>query len=342
MKAIVWKAIGLVETETDWETPNISDREVLVRVRAAGVCTTDIHMVQGKLDFAKPPWILGHEMAGTVERVGAEVSGWLVGDRVVVDPVVACGCCSACRTGKKYLCPSGGELGTTYGQGGYGQFVAVKPENLYRLPDALSFAEGAMMEPLNCTMGAIQRVGNMVGADVAVFGPGPAGLLFLQLAKAYGASSVTLIGLDDDRLQLGKRLGAGRVLNLHSAAGREQLPEMEFDVVIEASGSMAAVRDCFDRVRSGGTVVLYGLNGSDQPTIVSDRIVGKDLTIVTCVSAPLLWEQGIRLTESRHINVKDIVTHSVPFEAAEITLQNILNGQFIGVKAVILHDVKEE
>jgi L-iditol 2-dehydrogenase len=336
MEAIVWKKIGLVERVLGWHKPSISSREVLVRVRAAGICTTDLHMITGELQFAEPPWILGHEIAGTVEEIGAEVSDWEIGDRVIVDPVVTCGNCRYCQNGKKYLCPEGGELGTNFGQGGYGQFVAVKPVNLYRLPDAMTYIEGAMMEPLNCTMGAMVRVDNIVGAHAAVFGPGPAGLLFVQLAKAFGASSVTLIGLQDDRLALGAKLGADRLLNISTAQGREQLEQGGFDVVIEASGSMAAVRDCFHYVEKSGTVVLYGLNGSNEPSIVSDHIVGKDLSVVTCISAPLLWEKGIRLVQSGQVNVKDIVTHPIAFgEDAVKVLGQLITRQFNGTKAVM-------
>ena len=120
MRAIVWQPDGKLEEVADWPAPAPADDEVLVRVRAAGICSTDLHMVSGRLDFAKPPWVLGHEIAGTVERVGTRVSGWQAGDRVVVDPVVGCGRCRSCQSGRKYLCPAGGELGTTIGGGGYG------------------------------------------------------------------------------------------------------------------------------------------------------------------------------------------------------------------------------
>ncbi|MBB6734035.1 zinc-dependent alcohol dehydrogenase [Cohnella zeiphila] len=337
MEALVWKDTG-VETERSLQPPANNDREVLIRVRAAGVCTTDIHMIQGKLNFAKPPWILGHEMAGVVERTGAEVAGWKAGDAVVVDPVVSCGNCTYCQQGKKHLCSRGGELGTTCGQGGYGQYVVVPPSNLYRLPAGMSFVEGAMMEPLNCTMGAVDRVPRMAGAHAVVFGPGPAGLLFAQLAKVYGASTVTMVGMDNERLELGKRLGADLVVNIRSPEERKRLDDMRFDVAIEASGSPDAVRDCFALAASGGTVVLYGLSGLDRPSIVSDQVVGKDLTVVTCISAPHLWEQGIRLTASGRINVKDMVTHPVPFDDAQGVLNDILKGRFRGTKAVILHN----
>ncbi|ANE45816.1 hypothetical protein SY83_05335 [Paenibacillus swuensis] len=335
MRALVWKVDGKVHLERDYPQLKISTQEILVRVQAEGVCMTDVHMVRGALDFAKPPWVLGHEIAGIVDEIGSEVTGWQVGDRVIVDPVVACGSCKHCLTGKKYLCPNGGELGTTRGSGGYGEFVAVKPGNLYRLPEELSFAEGAMMEPLNCTLGAMERVPNVVGHDVLVFGPGPAGLLFVQLAKAYGALRVTLVGTSRDRLDLGKRLGADETVLLSEGPLSEQLTGLEFGIVIEASGSPEAARDCFRYVESSGTVVLYGLSGSGEPNLQTDQIVRKDLTVVTCISAPLLWEKGIRLVLAGKVNVRDLITDTYLFEEAEEPVNEIIEGKRVVTKAMI-------
>jgi threonine dehydrogenase-like Zn-dependent dehydrogenase len=337
MRAIVWKEDGTLQLESEWPAPPVGDDEVLVEIRAAGVCSTDIHMIRGNLPFAKPPWVLGHEMSGVVVETGRLVHGWAAGQRVIIDPVVTCGYCEPCLSGKKYLCEAGGELGTTYGSGGYGQFVAVKPSNLYPLPDALSFAEGAMMEPLNCTMGAVERVPNMAGSRVLVFGPGPAGLLFCQLAKAYGALHVTLAGLSDPPLQLGQRLGADRIVNLAEHAAKHALSGETFDVVIEASGSVEAVRDGMACIAKGGTLVLYGLNGSPQPNLVSDQIVLNDMTVVTCISAPLLWNKGIRLVESGKVNVNALITDRIAFDDAAVYLNEMVRGQFRPVKMMILH-----
>jgi threonine dehydrogenase-like Zn-dependent dehydrogenase len=337
MKALVWKELNKVEMELEQPLAAISSHEVLVRIKAAGICTTDIHMASGKLDFAKPPWVLGHEMSGTIEHVGQDATGWRAGERVIIDPVVSCGSCRYCLIGKKYLCAEGGELGTTYGSGGYGEFVIAKSSNLYRLPAELSFEEGAMMEPLNCTLGAIDRVNNIVGSHVAVFGAGPAGLLFIQLAKAYGAISVVLLDIKDEPLELGKRLGADGIVNIAKVSVRDFFAGKEIDVVVEASGSAQAIKDCFDYVASSGTVVLYGLNGLDQPTIQSDQIVGKDLTVVTCTSAPLLWDKGIRLVQSGKVNVRDIVTRRVLFADAEIVIDTILQGKSSTTKTMITY-----
>ncbi|MRN52643.1 zinc-dependent alcohol dehydrogenase [Paenibacillus monticola] len=335
MKAYVWKETGRIEKEIHWSTPEYGSHEVLIAIKSEGICTTDIHMVSGKLDFAKPPWVLGHEMSGVIVKIGDDVKGWKIGDRVVIDPVVSCGSCKYCLTGKKYLCPDGGELGTNYGSGGYGEFVVAKPSNLYRLPAEMSFAEGAMMEPLNCTLGAIDRVRNMVGSHVAVFGAGPAGLLFIQLARAYGAIKVTLLDIKDEPLALGLRLGADEVVNITKVSLQDYFAEQEIEVVVEASGSEAAIGHCFEFVASSGTVVLYGLNGLHTPTITSDMIVGKDLSIVTCTSAPLLWYKGIRLVQAGKVNVKDIITQQVPFDEAEALLEEIMDGKSSATKTVL-------
>jgi threonine dehydrogenase-like Zn-dependent dehydrogenase len=337
MKALVWKELNKVEMELKRPLEAISNHEVLVRIKAAGVCTTDIHMAIGKLDFGKPPWVLGHEMSGVIEQVGQDVKGWVAGERVIIDPVVSCGSCRYCLIGKKYLCAEGGELGTTYGSGGYGEFVITRPSNLYRLPAELSFEEGAMMEPLNCTLGAIDRVKNIVGSHVAVFGAGPAGLLFVQLAKAYGAISVVLLDIKDEPLELGRRLGADQAINSMKTLTKDFFAGKEIDVVVEASGSAHAIKDCFNYVATSGTVVLYGLNGFDQPTIQSDQIVGKDLTVVTCTSAPLLWDKGIRLVQSGKVNVRDIVTRQVHFQDSEAVINAILQGKSNATKTMITY-----
>ncbi len=341
MRAIVWQPDGRLEEVADWQVPALADDEALIRVRAAGICSTDLHMVSGKLDFAKPPWVLGHEIAGTIEQVGPRVAGWRAGDRVVVDPVVGCGSCRSCLSGRKHSCPNGGEIGTTIGSGGYGAYVVAKAGNLYRLPDSMTFEEGAMMEPLNCTFGAIERVRNLAGSRVAVFGGGPAGLLFLQL----GASFVTLLDIREEPLRLGLRLGADEIIDLSRETVLGLVGSMGdewFDVVIEASGSLEAVKACFEAVAPGGTVVLYGLNGSAEPSIRSDQIVGKDLSIVTCISAPLLWDKGIRLAASGRVNVKDIISHRVPFSSGAAFLNEMIHRKAEVAKAIITEEADKQ
>ena len=334
MKALVWDKLESIRLMHDLPQPEPSGNEVVVRVMAAGVCTTDLHMVRGKLPFAQPPWILGHEIAGIVHGVGDGAMPWKPGDRVVVDPVVGCGCCRFCLSGKKHLCGDGGEIGTTVGNGGYGQFVVAGASNLYRLPSCMSFEEGAMIEPLNCTAGAIERVSNMAGAHAIVFGAGPAGLLFVQLARAYGALTVTLVGTSESSLALGRKLGADRTVMLKDV---DALNEHRYDVAIEASGSVRGVKDCIRFVARGGTVVLYGLHGTNAAVIDSDDIVVKDLTVVTSIAAPRLWSKCIDFVEHDIIRVSDIISHRLPMLQAEAFLNDLVSGRESVMKLILLY-----
>ena len=152
MKALVIRDGHLELQERPCRPPEWG--EALVRVHAVGICATDLHLLDGSQRFDRIPQVLGHEISGVVESVGGGVPSHWMGSRVIVDPVIGCGVCPYCHAGRKLLCKGGGELGTTGGDGGYAECVTVPATNLYRWPETLSFEEGTIMEPLNCTWGA--------------------------------------------------------------------------------------------------------------------------------------------------------------------------------------------
>ncbi len=304
--------------------------EALVRVRAVGICATDLHLLNGSQRFDRIPQVLGHEIAGLVESVGSGVPSDWVGSRVIVDPVIGCGVCPYCHAGRKLLCKAGGELGTTGGDGGYAEYVTVPAANLYRWPDTLSFEEGTLMEPLNCTWGAFLKAQAQPGESVLIFGSGPAGLLFLALARTSGCTPVFMIGRGEVRLNSAKQFGAaetwvyrdadlqGKVLQATGGKGA--------DIVVEASGADIAVRQAFEWVRPGGRVVLYGVSDAGQPNILSDRIVQKDLQVVAGIGSPLLWDRGVQLAGGGRIDFRSLVTHRFPLEKAEEALSTARDG----------------
>jgi threonine dehydrogenase-like Zn-dependent dehydrogenase len=159
----------------------------------------------------------------------------------------------------------------------------------------------------------------------------------VQLAKAYGALSVTLVGTRDEKLALGKQLGADTTINISTSSLAAELGDRHYDVAIEASGNEQAIADCFHTVQKSGTVVLYGLSGARHPTIDTDIIVSKDLTVVTCISAPLLWEKGIRLVRAGKINLRHLITHTVSFDDAPALLNALIKKREHPTKVIILH-----
>jgi len=328
MKALVIRDGHLELQERPCRPPGWG--EALVRVHAVGICATDLHLLNGSQRFDRIPPVLGHEIAGAVESVGSGVSSDWVGSRVIVDPVIGCGVCPYCHAGRKLLCKAGGELGTTGGDGGYAEYVTVPAANLYRWPEALSFEEGAVMEPLNCTWGAFLKAQAQPGESVLIFGSGPAGLLFLALARTAGCAPVFMIGRGEVRLGLAKRFGAAETWVYRDADLREKVLQATggrgADIVVEASGANIAVRQAFDWVRPGGRVVLYGVSDSNQPNILSDRIVQKDLQVVAGIGSPLLWDKGVQLAVGGLIDFRSLVTHQYPLEKAEEALATARDG----------------
>jgi len=336
MKALVVKDGHLELQQRPCRSPGWG--EALVRVRAVGICATDLHLLAGSQRFERTPQVLGHEICGVVEKIGDGVSSDWTGSRVIVDPVIGCGVCPYCRAGRKLLCKTGGELGTTGGDGGYAGYVTVPAANLYRWPETLSFEAGAMMEPLNCTWGAFLRAQAQPGESVLIFGSGPAGLLFLALARTSGCSPVLMIGRGEVRLNAAKRLGATQTWSYRDTDLKEEVLQATMgrgpDIVIEASGADKAVGQAFEWVRPGGRVVLYGVSDTGRPNILSDRIVQKDLYVVTGIGSPLFWDKGVQLAAGGLIDFHSLVTHRFPLEKAEEALATARDGDH-AIKVVL-------
>jgi threonine dehydrogenase-like Zn-dependent dehydrogenase len=209
----------------------------------------------------------------------------------------------------------------TGGDGGYAEYVNVPAANLYRLPTQLSFEEGALIEPLNCTYGAFVKALPHPGESVLIFGDGPAGLLFAQVAHAHGCGPILMVGGSRLRLELSCQLGVAESWDYRDpdvADGVLRATDGEGpDIAVEASGANDAVRQTFALVRRGGRVVLYGITGAHNANIPSDLIVAKDLIIVTGIGSPLLWDEVIALAASGSVDLKTLVTHRFALEEFE-------------------------
>jgi L-iditol 2-dehydrogenase len=245
-------------------SPLPQEDEVVVEVQRAGVCGTDIHIFHDLYPRVRPPVTIGHEFCGVVAQVGPHVKEWKVGDRVAVDTAASfCDSCKFCRSGQTQLCDQRLGYGSSR-DGAFASFVSVRQGALHRLPDHISFQEGALCEPLACATHAVMEISSTApGKTVLVTGPGTIGLLVLQVAKARGANVIiTGTEKDEKRLQLALHFGADHYLQINKKDPLPLISELTcgygVDIALECSGAVGGVNDCLSFVRKGGEIIQVG------------------------------------------------------------------------------------
>jgi len=253
------------------QRPDPAADEVLVRMREVGICGSDVHYYEhGRIGdhVVEDPLVLGHESAGEVEAVGADVADLASGDRVALEPGVPCRRCGHCKRGDYHLCPDVTFMATPPHDGAFAEYVAWPADFAYRLPESVSTREGALCEPLSVGIHVARRGNVSTGDTVLVTGAGPIGLCVLEAVRAAGATDVLISDVVESKLDLAAARGADRTIDVSDESLVDAVDDYTdgrgADVVVEASGADPAVRATTDAVRRGGTVVLVGL-GDDEP-----------------------------------------------------------------------------
>ncbi|HEY8457496.1 MAG TPA: zinc-dependent alcohol dehydrogenase family protein [Actinopolymorphaceae bacterium] len=275
MKAAIISAPGQVDVETVPD-PTPGPRDVVVAVAGCGICGTDLHILEG--EFAPSlPVVPGHEFAGEVVAVGSEVTELATGDQVAVDPSLHCGECHYCRRARGNLCERWAAIGVTTA-GGAAEYALAPVKNCYRLPEGVSTADAALIEPLSCAVRGFDVLPRMLGDHYLVYGAGTMGLMMLELAKRAGAGSVSVVDINPARLETARILGCSA-----SATSADELAEnypRGWDVVIDCTGVEAAIRDGLTRVGRGGTFLQFGVASYDaRAEIEPYKIYNQEITI---------------------------------------------------------------
>lgn len=257
MKAIHFPAKGAV-LFGERPDPCPGPGEVLVAVRASGLCHTDIEVMRGNYGSSAFPVVPGHEFAGVVADIGADVTGIAAGDRVVVDPNVACGACRACRRGWAHLCDRLGAYGVTM-DGGFAALSVVRASALHPIGD-LPFGRAALAEPVGCVLNGIDALGVGMAETALIFGAGPMGVLMALALRRHGVTDVAMVDLDDSRLALADSFGLGAI-----AAGSAALDRWRHgaDLVVDATGVPAVAASLTDYVAPGGGGLFFGVCPTD-------------------------------------------------------------------------------
>ena len=327
MKALVWEGPYKM-TLKEVEKPRPRAGEVLIRTKSVGVCGSDLEIYTGGFAPAISPLILGHEACGVVEEVTEGVDNIRVGERVVIDPGIFCGKCEFCRKGSYWQCDHRDILGMQTHNGAYAEFFVMPGMSCYTIPDDMNWDEAALIDILADPLHSMNMIPLRIGETAAVFGPGPGGLCFVQLAKIAGASMVILIGTREERLELGKKLGADITINIKKKSALDEIMNITrgrgVDIGIEASGSTQALADTLKVTRKQGRVMVFGIY-NDNARLDMQDMHRRELTIFGSSGCPWSMPTAINLIAANKIEVKPMITHRVNLEE----LENLFNDGII-------------
>jgi L-iditol 2-dehydrogenase len=330
MKAVVLQGTKKMEL-LDWNYPIPASHEVVVKVKSCGICGTDQHIYHGHPGSAEvhPPIVLGHELAGEVVEVGAEVMNLQIGDRVSIDPNIYCGICEYCRSNRAHLCNHLQAIGVTR-DGGMGEYCAVPAANCYRIPDQMKYEEAALVEPLGCVLHGFKKINLSSLSKVLIIGGGFIGQLFLQLVKNQRVQSVLVSEPAENKKDLLYKLGADEVIHPSRAAG------LEADVVIECVGRPESMELAVQSAAKGGQVLLFGVAAPETKISVSPfEIFSKELTIKGSFVNPYTHEEAIALIAKKVVEVESLISHRFTVEELTAVMADFSNLKVS--KAIIKH-----
>ena len=322
MKAARLVAVGQPLAMQEVPVPAVGDREVLVRVKAAGICHSDAHYRAGDSPAGPLPLTLGHEVAGVVERVGVQVASLKPGDRVCLHYLVTCGDCTYCSRGNEQFCVEGEMIGK-HRDGGYAEYICVPARSIVRLPDEIPFEHGAALMCSSSTcLHALRKARLQGGETVAVFGSGGLGMSAIQLALALGALEVYAVDINEAKLELAERYGAIGV----NAARVDPVAEIKrltrgrgVDVAVEVVGLPQTMRQALLSLAVMGRAALVGLTQESFEVYPYTELVGKEAEIIGS-SDHLLSELPTLLEFARRgtLDLSEVITRTVPLDAEAI------------------------
>lgn len=305
----------------DLPTPEIGDEDVLVRVRACGICGSDVHGYDGSSGRRIPPLVMGHEASGVIARVGRNVRQFREGDRVTFDSTVYCGKCFFCRRGQMNLCDNRNVLGVSCGDyrrhGAFAEYIAVPQHIVYRLPDKVPFEQAALIESVSIAFHAVNRTPIRLGDTAVVVGTGMIGLLVVQTLKQTGCSRIIAVDIDDYKLERAREFGADEGLNSRNVDVAAEIAARTegrgADVALEVVGASASLGTAIGSLRKGGALTLVG-NLSPQVELPLQAVVTRELTLLGSCSSSGEYPLCIEMMASGAINVAPLISATAPLE----------------------------
>ncbi len=337
MKALLLTEVGKFSYQ-DVETPEISPDEVLIRVKAASICGSDVHGYDGSSGRRIPPIIIGHEAAGIIEKVGANVKEYVAGDHVTFDSTQYCGECIYCGMGKVNLCTNRKVFGVSCGdyrhEGAMAEFIKVPARILYKIPKDLDFNAAAVIEPLTVALHAINRTDIKLGDNVLVVGAGTIGLMLIKLLSISNASKIIVSDLDEMKLNMAKESGATHCFGVDLKEKIQEICPGGVDVVFEAVGITPTVQNSISCVKTGGIVTLVG-NVSKTIDFPLQEVVTREINLVSSCASAGEYAKCIELVAENKVDISDIISKVAPLEDGQEWFDRLHSGEKGLIKVVL-------
>lgn len=326
MRAVVFTAEGELSLE-EREKPQPGYKEILIETAAVGICGTDTHVFDGEFEGTIFPLVPGHEATGTIVALGAAVNDgvfdFAIGDRVAVNPSTTCGECEFCQNGHQNLCRFWNGLGVVASDGAAQQFFTAPAGNVHKLHPDTDINEAALIEPLACAIRGWDVLPRRLGDHVLVYGAGTMGLLMAQLAGRAGAATVTIIDLNEQRLEVAAECG----IELRYTSADDALRE-KWDVVIDCTGNIRAIEDGLPRVKPAGFFQDFGVAPADKLASFSPfRIYRDEISIVGTMAVLNSFGRAVELFEAGAINATAMISHSFTLDDYTEALEQFRRGE---------------
>jgi L-iditol 2-dehydrogenase len=322
--------------------PTCGPDDALVRVHACGICASDVHYYEyGAIGryVVEAPMILGHEAAGEVISVGARVTSLSVGTRVAIEPGVTCGRCRYCKQGRYNLCAQVVFYATPPVHGALAEYAVIRADFAHPIPDAVTYAQAALVEPISVGIHAARLTGVQPGSTVVVLGGGPIGLLAAVAARQAGAAQVVLTDIFPKRLEVARQLGATAAVDVRTQDVRtvvDGLTDGEgADAALDTTGNRAVLESVPDLMRRGGTVAVIGLPPDDAVTYRMNTVVDKELAIRGVFRYANTYPAGIQLVASQRYPLEAVITHCLPLAESPHAFELLVEHKDQAIKVMI-------
>ncbi len=320
--------------ERDLKNPE--GKEVLIRIVSSSICGSDLHIFKGKHPSAPLPVTIGHEFSGDIIAVGDQVKNVKAGDRVTVEPCLVCGECLACRTGNYGYCEN---ISFTYrnGDGAMAEYITVQEPYVYKLPDSMSYDEGALIEPLSVATHAVRRADIKLGEKVIIIGSGAIGMLIAALSRRSGASEVVVVDHNDAKLQMSLEMGATRTINSKNEDIYQVVNELTdghgMDKSFECVGLEATFLQAMMSIKKNGLATIIGIFENPNITIPATRFITHEIKVQG--SQGYCWDFPVALSVADTIPLKKLITHKFPLDQLQEALETCLSREKGAIKVLI-------